>query len=64
MTLMIYFNKNKYSFSKIINSKVFAQEFIRILFSGIGCVMIILTTAIITSNIIMKIKKVKNKAVT
>lgn len=64
MTLMIYFNKNKYSFSKIINSKVFAQEFIRILFSGIGCVIIILTTAIITSNIIMKIKKVKNKAVT
>ena len=49
MTLFIYFQDFKYSFSTIINSKIFAIEFTRIMISGIASFVIIPLTAIITS---------------
>lgn len=49
MTLMIWFYECQYSFLEIINSKTFALEFIKILFSGIGCLLIIPITAFITA---------------
>ncbi len=49
MTLLIWFNSAGYHFSEIINSKTFVAELIRILFSGIGCIIVIPITAIITA---------------
>lgn len=54
MTLLIWFYSNKYSFLEIINSKTFVSEFIKILFSATGCVMVIPVTAYITSKNIVK----------
>ena len=48
MTLVIWYYTSKYSFFDIINSKTFAQEVIRILFSALGCVSIIPVTSILT----------------
>ena len=59
MTLVIWFNKLNYSFSEIINAKTFASEFIKIIFSGIGCVMIIPITSFITVKNIEKLKSGK-----
>mgnify|MGYP002857877548 CR=1 FL=1 len=49
MTLFIYFQDFKYSFSAIINSKIFAIEFTRIMLSGTASFLIIPLTAIITA---------------
>ena len=49
MTLFIYFQDFQYSFSTIINSKIFAIEFTRILLSGTASFLIIPLTAIITA---------------
>jgi uncharacterized membrane protein len=49
MTLFIYFQDFQYSFSAIINSKIFAIEFTRILLSGTASFLIIPLTAIITA---------------
>lgn len=54
MTLIIWFKTCNYSFGDIINAKVFATEFLKIMFSGLGCVIIIPITSLITSNLITK----------
>ena len=54
MTLLIWFYKCHYSFLEIINAKTFVAEMIRILFSAIGCVIVIPVTAYITTKAIKK----------
>jgi uncharacterized membrane protein len=56
MPLFIYFQDFKYSFSAILNSKVFAVEFTRIILSGISSFLIIPISSIITT-IILKCDK-------
>lgn len=56
MTLFIYFQDFQYSFTTIINSKIFAIEFTRIILSGISSFLIIPLTSIITT-IICKFNK-------
>ncbi len=60
MTLIIWFYTCNYSFLEIINSKTFAAEFIKILFSGIGCVLIIPITAYITTKNIYSLNNEEN----
>lgn len=55
MTLVIWFYKGNYPLLDVINAKVFAGEIIRILFSAIGCVIIIPVTSYLMS------KKLKHK---
>ena len=50
MTLLIWFKKGNYSLGDILNAKTFASEFIKILFSAIGCILVIPITAYITSH--------------
>lgn len=54
MTLLIWFSKGNYSFLDIMNSKTFVAELIRILFSAIGCILVIPITAYITTNALKK----------
>ncbi len=54
MTLLIWFYKGHYSFLDIVNAKTFVAELIRILFSGIGCIIVIPITAYITTNSLSK----------
>ena len=57
MTLMIWFYTCNYSFFEIVNAKTFAAEIIRILFSAIGCIIVIPVTAYITAGALKKEKK-------
>ncbi len=57
LTLMIWFYKGNYSFLEIVNAKVFVAELVRILFSAIGCVIIIPITSYVTTKDILKLKK-------
>jgi len=57
MTLLIWFESLHYSLGEIINAKTFCAEMIRILFSGMGCVLVIPITAYITVQTIFKLKK-------
>ena len=50
MTLVIWFYKGNYGILDIVNAKVFASELIRILFSAIGCVIIIPVTSFLMAN--------------
>lgn len=52
MTLIIYFNELHYSISSIINAKVFCSEVFQILCGGIGIILIIPITSLITANIL------------
>lgn len=52
MTLIIWFYDLHYTASDIINAKVFCAEIFQILSSGIGIILIIPITAIITSRIL------------
>lgn len=61
MTLLIWFYKGNYSFLDIISAKTFASEFIRILFSAIGCIIVIPITAYITSNALINKNSEKNE---
>lgn len=67
-TLLIWFKLYSYSAGKIINSNVFSQEFIRIICSGLSCVLVMPVTSIITSYILTKtggeamIKRFKDRA--
>ena len=54
MTLVIWYKTGNYSFLNIINSKSFALELIKILFSASGCVLVIPVTSYITSSLILK----------
>ncbi|MCR5609189.1 MAG: YibE/F family protein [Lachnospiraceae bacterium] len=47
-TLMLFYSKTS-SFAQVINSKIFNQEVLFILYSTLGCIMIIPVTAIISS---------------
>ena len=60
MTLVIWYYKGNYGLLDIINSKTFSQEFIRILFSAIGCVLVIPITSYITTKSILNKKKKVN----
>lgn len=52
LMLFIWYQSNNYSFINILNSKSFFQEFEYLMFSCIGCILIIPTTAILTSYIL------------
>ncbi len=52
MTLIIWFNVLDYSIVDIINSKVFCSEVFQVLCSGIGVILIIPITAVITSAVL------------
>ena len=54
MTLLIWFYQYNYSFFDIVNAKTFVLEIIRILFSAIGCILVIPITAYITTNELKK----------
>lgn len=49
MTLIIYFNELHYSFSDIVNAKIFCSEIFQSLCGGIGIILIIPITAFICS---------------
>ena len=54
MTLLIWFKTSDYSLGERINAKSFCAEFIKILFSAIGCVLVIPITAYITTKNVKK----------
>jgi len=54
MTLLILYKKGNYSFGDIINSKTFVKEFMKIIFSAIGCIIVIPITSYITSRNLIK----------
>ncbi len=54
LTLLIWFKDVSYSLLDILNNKTFCAEFIKILFSGMGCVLVIPITALIVSNKVTK----------
>lgn len=51
MALMVWFSVLEYSIPDILNAKVFCSEMFQVLCSGIGIVLIIPVTAVITSSI-------------
>lgn len=57
LMLFIYYMNYNYSFLDIINSKSFFQEFINIIFSAIGCVIIIPTVSFIIAYILKRPNK-------
>lgn len=59
MTLFIFFQDFQYSFSAILNAKIFAGEFTRIMLSGMASFLIIPLTSLITSIICIKTKEDK-----
>ena len=54
MTLLIWFYKGDYSFLEIVNAKTFVSEIIKILFSAVGCIIVIPITAYITTETLKK----------
>ena len=54
MTLLIWFYKGDYSFLEIVNAKTFVSEMIKILFSAVGCIIVIPITAYITTELLKK----------
>ena len=54
MTLLIWFYKGNYSFLEIVNAKTFVSEMIKILFSALGCIIVIPITAYITTETLKK----------
>jgi uncharacterized membrane protein len=59
MTLIIYFNELHYSISDILNAKVFCAEVFQILCGGIGIILIIPITALISSKILLLKSNIK-----
>ncbi len=57
MTLLIWFYKGDYSFLEIVNAKTFVSEMIKILFSAVGCIIVIPITAYITTETLKKMTK-------
>ena len=57
MTLLIWFYKGGYSFLEIVNAKTFVSEMIKILFSALGCIIVIPITAYITTETLKKDNK-------
>ena len=54
MTLLIWFYKGDYSSLEIVNAKTFVSEMIKILFSALGCIIVIPITAYITTETLKK----------
>ena len=54
MTLLIWFYKGGYSSLEIVNAKTFVSEMIKILFSALGCIIVIPITAYITTETLKK----------
>lgn len=54
MSLLIFFQDFQYSFLAIINSKVFAQEFTRIILSGIAAFISIPLSSLISSTVYLR----------
>lgn len=54
LLLLLYMQQYHYSIVKLINSKAFLQDFMCIIFSAIGCVLIIPLSAFITSHLIIE----------
>lgn len=54
MTLIIWFMMLSYSASEILNNKVFVSEYTKIIFSAIGCILVIPITSMITSILLKK----------
>lgn len=54
MTLLIWFYKGDYSFLEIVNAKTFVSEMIKILFSAVGCIIVIPITAYVTTESLKK----------
>lgn len=54
MTLLIWFYKGDYSILEIVNAKTFVSEMIKILFSAVGCIIVIPITAYITTETLKK----------
>ena len=54
MTLLIWFYKGGYSSLEIVNAKTFVSEMIKILFSAVGCIIVIPITAYITTESLKK----------
>lgn len=48
LTLIIWFNDLRYTFSDVINSKVFCSEVFQVISSGVGIILIIPVTAVVT----------------
>ena len=57
MTLLIWFYKGGYSSLEIVNAKTFVSEMIKILFSALGCIIVIPITAYITTETLKKDSK-------
>ena len=57
MTLLIWFYKGDYSSLEIVNAKTFVSEMIKILFSALGCIIVIPITAYITTETLKKDNK-------
>jgi uncharacterized membrane protein len=57
LTLLIWFNYYDYSFNLIINNKVFAAEFISIMFNALGSLLIIPLTNYITCYLLINTDK-------
>ena len=60
MTLVIWYYKCRYTFLDIMSAKAFGAEVIKILFSAIGCIMVIPITSLITSNALTKEENKQN----
>ena len=60
MTLLLWFSMFNYSFIDIINNKTFVAEIVRVLFSAIGCIIVIPITAFITTDSLFKVKNINN----
>ena len=56
MTLLIWYYKGNYNFLDLVNAKIFIGEVIKILFSALGCILVIPITSYITSKNIIKLK--------
>lgn len=59
MTLVIWFYKGDYSFLQVVNAKTFCSELIRILFTAIGCVMVIPITSLVTVRKISRMEETR-----
>jgi uncharacterized membrane protein len=62
MTLIIFFNELHYSIADILNAKVFCAEVFQIFCGGIGIILIIPITAMISSIILFLRPNIKEKA--
>lgn len=61
MTLLLFLSDHQYSFSAIINAKVFAIEITRIMLSGIASFLIIPLTSYITSYMCLKVGEINEE---